>query len=78
MDNRRTFLKAAALCATSAVVPAGTCAEQVIPTNTALTPNSIPVEALPQHFDVEPGIHNLENGYWGSCLARLRRSMPSR
>jgi hypothetical protein len=22
------------------------------------------VDKLPQHFDVEPGIHNLENGYW--------------
>lgn len=30
-----------------------------------LTPNSIPVADLPKHYDVEPGIHNLENGYWG-------------
>jgi selenocysteine lyase/cysteine desulfurase len=30
-----------------------------------LPPNSIPLEDLPRHFDVEPGIHNLENGYWG-------------
>lgn len=30
-----------------------------------LRPNSIRVEDLPRQFDVEPGIHNLENGYWG-------------
>jgi selenocysteine lyase/cysteine desulfurase len=31
----------------------------------SLAPNSIPVTALPGQFDVEPGVHNLENGYWG-------------
>ena len=30
-----------------------------------LRPNSIAPEDLPRQFDVEPGIHNLENGYWG-------------
>jgi selenocysteine lyase/cysteine desulfurase len=30
-----------------------------------LPPNSIPVSELPSHYDVEPGIHNLENGFWG-------------
>ena len=30
-----------------------------------LAPGSIPVSALPDQFDVEPGVHNLENGYWG-------------
>jgi selenocysteine lyase/cysteine desulfurase len=35
------------------------------PSPTRLAPNSIPVSSLPEHFDVEPGIHNLENGYWG-------------
>jgi len=30
-----------------------------------LAPNSIPVSELPRAFDVEPGIYNLENGYWG-------------
>lgn len=29
-----------------------------------LRPNSIPVSDLPRHFDIEPGFHNLENGYW--------------
>jgi selenocysteine lyase/cysteine desulfurase len=65
MNNRRTFLKAAALSATSAVVSARGRAEQAAQPRPALTPNSIPVGTLPQHFDVEPDIHNLENGYWG-------------
>ncbi len=29
-----------------------------------LRPNSILAKDLPSHFDVEPGIHNLEAGYW--------------
>jgi len=65
MNNRRTFLKAAALSATSAVVSARGRAEQAVKPQPTLTPNSIPVGTLPQYFDVEPGIHNLENGYWG-------------
>ena len=32
---------------------------------TKLQPNSIPLADLPKQYDVEPGIHNLENGYWG-------------
>ncbi len=32
---------------------------------TKLQPNSIPLADLPKHYDIEPGIHNLENGYWG-------------
>ncbi|CAN5864420.1 aminotransferase class V-fold PLP-dependent enzyme [soil metagenome] len=36
----------------------------------ALRPNSIPVADLPRHFDVEPGYHNLENGYW-SLMPRV-------
>src|ERR1700750_773525 len=31
----------------------------------APTPSSLRTEDLPRHFDVEPGVHNLENGYWG-------------
>jgi selenocysteine lyase/cysteine desulfurase len=30
-----------------------------------LRPNSIALVDLPKHYDVEPGVHNLENGYWG-------------
>jgi hypothetical protein len=32
---------------------------------TRLAPNSIALADLPGHYDVETGIHNLENGYWG-------------
>jgi hypothetical protein len=32
-------------------------------TTAALRPNSIAVEDLPRHYDVEPGVYNLENGY---------------
>lgn len=28
-------------------------------------PSSIPVEVLPQHFDIDRSVINLENGYWG-------------
>ncbi len=72
MNNRRTFLKAAALSATSAVVSARGRAEQAAQPQPTLTPNSIPVGILPQHFDVEPGIHNLENGYKGLKLNPVR------
>lgn len=37
---------------------------------TALPPNSIAVADLPSHFDVEPGFHNLEAGYW-SIMPRV-------
>jgi len=30
-----------------------------------LKPHSIPLADLPGQYDVETGIHNLENGYWG-------------
>jgi selenocysteine lyase/cysteine desulfurase len=30
-----------------------------------LRPNSISVEDLPRHYEVDLGVHNLENGYWG-------------
>ena len=35
------------------------------PSAASLHPNSIAVQDLPKHYDVEPGVHNLENGYWG-------------
>jgi selenocysteine lyase/cysteine desulfurase len=35
------------------------------PVAVRLEPGSIPVATLPRYYDVEPGIHNLENGYWG-------------
>jgi len=66
MSDRRSFLKAAAIAA-----PAAFLGPQCVPVpaggslSRKLQPNSIPVESLPNYFDVEPGIHNLENGYWG-------------
>jgi selenocysteine lyase/cysteine desulfurase len=35
-----------------------------------LRPGSIPVTDLPRHYDVEPGVHNLEAGYW-SMMPRV-------
>jgi selenocysteine lyase/cysteine desulfurase len=64
MTTRRSFLKTAAVCG-----PAVMAAPELLPQAgapvTALLPNSIPVSSLPQHYDVDPHIHNLENGYWG-------------
>lgn len=40
------------------------------PAPVKLLPNSIPASELPGHFDVEPGIHNLEAGYW-SMMPRV-------
>lgn len=56
--DRRNFLKSAA--AGGSFLLAGSHASAA-----PLKPDSIPVSDLPGHFDVEPGIHNLENGYWG-------------
>jgi hypothetical protein len=66
VSNRRTFLKSAAMCTPGAMLtrPAS-FAQAAAPPPKRLPPGSIPVGALPQHFDVEPDIHNLENGYWG-------------
>lgn len=40
------------------------------PMATLLRPNSISAADLPSHFDVEPGIRNLEAGYW-SMMPRV-------
>ena len=66
MSDRRTFLKSAALGAPAILFGStGLPAKADAPMMRNLQPNSIPVDALPQHFDVDSGIHNLENGYWG-------------
>jgi selenocysteine lyase/cysteine desulfurase len=66
MTNRRTFIKSAALSAPAAMLSQRISAAQAAaPVRVKLKPNSIPVSSLPEHFDVEPNIHNLENGYWG-------------
>ena len=65
--SRRLVLKSAAAGAPALLAAAQTAAASsadpvAVP---QLKPNSIPVDDLPGHFDVEPGTHNLENGYWG-------------
>jgi selenocysteine lyase/cysteine desulfurase len=66
MASRRTFLKSAAMCAPTAMLEGASASAQAAAPNSApLAPLSIAVKSLPQQYDVEPGIHNLENGYWG-------------
>lgn len=65
MTSRRTFLKSAATCAPAAMLTVTHADPQAAAPTTKLLPNSIPIADLPKHYDVEPGIHNLENGYWG-------------
>lgn len=66
MTNRRTFLKSAVLTGSTALLPYQNMEAQAgAAIGLTLKPNSIPVSSLPQFYDVEPGIHNLENGYWG-------------
>lgn len=68
MPSRRVFLQAAAASGSTwlAATATATAKQRVAEPGTvpALRPDSIPVDELPRHFDVEPGIHNLENGYW--------------
>jgi len=64
--SRRIFLKSAAAGAPAIFVASqAAIAAPESAIAPALKPNSIPVADLPKHYDVEPGIHNLENGYWG-------------
>lgn len=65
VPSRRQILAAAAGGSALAAAPSGSVAAPV-----ALRPNSIPVADLPSHFDVEPGVHNLEAGYW-SMMPRV-------
>lgn len=67
--SRRQLLQSAVAGAPAllAAAPAMAAAKG---TPATLAPNSIPVADLPRYFDVEPGIHNLENGYW-SIMPRV-------
>ena len=65
MTSRRDFMKSAATCAPAAMLAANHAAPQAAAPIAKLQPGSIPVADLPKHYDIEPGIHNLENGYWG-------------
>ncbi len=62
MPDRRAFLKSAVACAPAIALTAAPSmtAETLMP-----TPNSITIEALPQHFDVDRSVSNWENAYWG-------------
>lgn len=67
--NRRHVLTAAAAGGTT--LAAGAAGAQPAPHAPAsLAPNSIPVADLPGCFDREPGLHNLEAGYW-SMMPRV-------
>jgi hypothetical protein len=46
------------------MMTAGAGEARGIAAETLLRPGSIAVSDLPNHFDVEPGFHNLEAGYW--------------
>ncbi|QJU57643.1 aminotransferase class V-fold PLP-dependent enzyme [Sphingomonas sp. AP4-R1] len=62
-----TAIGAPALLASSGVLAAPGSAPAPQPT---LAPNSIAIADLPGHFDIEPGYHNLEAGYW-SMMPRV-------
>jgi len=67
-SSRRAFLKSGAVAAPAILVGSESVDAALVPTAgtvAALRPNSIAVQDLPKHYDVEPGVHNLENGYWG-------------
>jgi transcriptional regulator of acetoin/glycerol metabolism len=72
VTNRRTFIKSAAACGPAAILThQGAGASE--PSKLIL--HSIPVGSLPQQFDVEPGIHNLENGSWGIMPRCVKATM---
>lgn len=67
IKSRRAFLKSAAASGPAVLVSSRAAGTPVAELGAAVTlrPNSIALEDLPRQFDVEPDIHNLENGYWG-------------
>jgi selenocysteine lyase/cysteine desulfurase len=65
VTNRRMFLKTAALSASAATLTSSGRARPSPQATAPLAPGSIAVKTLPRHFDVDPTVHNLENGYWG-------------
>jgi selenocysteine lyase/cysteine desulfurase len=67
--SRRHLLTSMAVGGASALSTRAAEAEATTP-EINLRPGSISVADLPRHFDVEPGIHNLEAGYW-SMMPRI-------
>src|SRR5271156_1074236 len=66
--TRRFLFKSAAIGSPALFVMSDAMSAPSSPTAVAppdLKPNSIAIADLPGHFDVENGVHNLENGYWG-------------
>jgi selenocysteine lyase/cysteine desulfurase len=68
--NRRQLLRTAAAGGSALFAAPTIAAAESARAAPALRPNSIPVSDLPRHFDVEPGVHNLEAGYW-SMMPRV-------
>ncbi len=67
-SSRRVFLKYGAAAGPAILMASQPVDAAIMPaagTAEPLRPNSIAVQDLPRHYDVEPGVHNLENGYWG-------------
>ncbi|WP_419805898.1 aminotransferase class V-fold PLP-dependent enzyme [Terriglobus sp.] len=60
MTSRRSFLKNAAACA-----PASVLAAQTVPAMQSAVPTTYDIATLPQHYDVDRTVINLENAYWG-------------
>ncbi|UAL12394.1 aminotransferase class V-fold PLP-dependent enzyme [Caulobacter segnis] len=67
--SRRHLLQAAATCGGVALTGASATAASAT-SAPRLAPNSIRASDLPAQFDVAPGIHNLEAGYW-SMMPRV-------
>ncbi|GAA3759248.1 aminotransferase class V-fold PLP-dependent enzyme [Terriglobus aquaticus] len=59
MTSRRNFLKNAAACAPASVLAQASSSGQGMP------PPSYSIADLPQHYDVDRSVINLENAYWG-------------
>ena len=68
--SRRQFLTTAATGGSALMAGAGAAQAATPPIAPGLAPNSIPVAELHRQFDVEPGYHNLEAGYW-SMMPRV-------
>lgn len=66
-STRRLLLKSAVVGG-PALLAAPTVTQAAQPL--VLRPNSIPAADLPKHYDVVPGVHNLEAGYW-SMMPRV-------
>ena len=64
--TRRNLLKSVAGAPALLAAPAVAAAAGPV----VLRPNTIPVADLPRHYDVTPGVHNLEAGYW-SMMPRV-------